>query len=426
VDRSDVVIVGGGLAGLTAAVTAAQGGARVTVLEARSDIGGRARTTESNGFLCNEGPHALYKGAGGMAVLEKLGVRPNGGEPPTKGHGLLDGRLGALPSGPASLLRTPLLSAGAKFEVAKLLSSLGRIRTDDLADVTVGEWIDGAAKDKGTRLMLHALVRLTTFVNAPDVLSAKAAIEQVRSGLDEGVLYLHGGWQTLVDGLAAQAFDASVAVRQNVKVERIATDGALVVETNAGSVEAGAVVIAAGGPSLAAKLTQDASLASFAESSRQQYGAVLDVGLLEEWGDHPGFVLGLDQPVYLSVHSNTARVSREGTSLVSVHKYLPGEAGEDDRAELEGVLDVVRPGWRAVAEHVAFSRQLVPMTHIPSAAEGGLAGRPDVATSAPNVFIAGDWVGPKGLLGDAAIVSGHRAGKAAAALAAREGAPSAA
>lgn len=425
-ERSDVVVVGGGLAGLTAAVTAAQRGARVTVLEARSDVGGRARTTEANGFLFNEGPHALYKATGGMAVLESLGVRPDGGEPPTRGHGLLEGRLGTLPSGPASLLRTPLLRAGAKFEVAKLLSSLGRIRTDELATVTVEEWIDRAAKDPVTKLMLHSLVRLTTFVNAPDVLSAQVAIEQVRSGLTDGVLYLHGGWQTLVDGLAKQASEAGVVVRPSVKAEGIHNNGRVVIDTTDGPVEADAVVIAAGGPALAAKLTGDQELGSFAASTRPQYGAVLDVGLSEPWGDAPSFVLGLDQPIYLSVHSNTARVNRPGTSLVSVHKYLPGEAGEADRAELEGVLDLARPGWRQAADHVAFSRQLLPMTHIPSAADGGLSGRPDIATATPGVFVAGDWVGPSGLLADAAIVSAHRAGEAAHAVAGRRKAPSAA
>lgn len=425
-DRSDVVVIGGGLAGLTAAVTAAQGGARVTVLEARSDIGGRARTTESKGFLCNEGPHALYKATGGMAVLEKLGVKVDGGDPPTKGHGLLDGKLGGLPSGAASLLRTPLLGAGAKFEVAKLLSSIGRIRTDGLATVSVGQWIDGAVKDPVAKLMLHSLVRLTTFVNAPEAMSAKAAIEQVRSGMTDGVLYLHGGWQTLVDGLASQAAEAGVVVRPSVKAEGINVNGRVVVDTTDGPVAADAVVIAAGGPALAAKLTQDPALSAFAQCSRPQYGAVLDVGLKEDWGDHPSFVLGLDQPIYFSVHSNTARVHRPGTSLVSVHKYLPGEAEDGDRAELEGVLDLARPGWRDAADHVAFSRQLIPMTHIPSAASGGLDGRPDIETALRNVFIAGDWVGPTGLLADAAIVSGHRAGQAAVATPASAQATSAA
>ena len=63
---TDVMVVGGGLAGLAAATTAARQGRRVTLLEARSEAGGRARTTTQDDFLLNEGPHALYlQGEGG-------------------------------------------------------------------------------------------------------------------------------------------------------------------------------------------------------------------------------------------------------------------------------------------------------------------------------------------------------------------------
>lgn len=425
----DVVVVGGGLAGLTAAVTAAQRGARVEVLEARADIGGRARTTESNGFLCNEGPHALYRGAGGIEVLRKLGVHPDGGIPPTTAVGLDGGRLGVLPSGPASLLRTPFLGNKGKFQIARLLASVSRIDTATLANVTVTEWIESEASDPAARRLLHSLVRLTTFVNAPEALSAKVAVEQLKSGLSHGVLYLHGGWQTLVDALAAQAFDAGVSVRSGVKVENLDPgDASVRVDSSDGSIDAAAVIVAAGGPNIAAKLIDDEALRSFAATSRPAFGAVLDVGLSEPWGDHPGFVLGLDQPVYMSVHSNTARVHRDGTSLVSVHKYLVSDAGasDADRAELEGVLDLARPGWREVAEHVTFSRRLVPMTHIPSAASGGIGGRPGASSAQPRTFVAGDWVGDRGLLADAAIVSAHRAGSMAAAALEANRAPSAA
>jgi phytoene dehydrogenase-like protein len=45
----------------------------------------------------------------------------------------------------------------------------------------------------------------------------------------------------------------------------------------------------------------------------------------------------------------------------------------------------------------------------------GLAGRPGIdATGLPGVFLAGDWVGPVGLLADAALSSGEAAGHAAA------------
>jgi phytoene dehydrogenase-like protein len=64
----DVVVVGGGLAGLTAAATARAAGASVVVLDAH-EPGGRAQVTERDGFTFNRGAHALYLGGEAAAVL---------------------------------------------------------------------------------------------------------------------------------------------------------------------------------------------------------------------------------------------------------------------------------------------------------------------------------------------------------------------
>ncbi len=53
-ERTDVAVVGGGLAGLVAAATAARSGASVTLFDAR-DPGGRARSVNKQGFVLNEG-----------------------------------------------------------------------------------------------------------------------------------------------------------------------------------------------------------------------------------------------------------------------------------------------------------------------------------------------------------------------------------
>ena len=55
----DVAVIGGGIAGLTAAAYLARGGRKVTLFEKAKAIGGRARSTAYEGFWLNQGPHAL-------------------------------------------------------------------------------------------------------------------------------------------------------------------------------------------------------------------------------------------------------------------------------------------------------------------------------------------------------------------------------
>jgi phytoene dehydrogenase-like protein len=57
--KPDLIIVGGGLTRLTAAIEAAERGWQVTVAEAHSRPGGRARSLAAP-FRANTGPHAIY------------------------------------------------------------------------------------------------------------------------------------------------------------------------------------------------------------------------------------------------------------------------------------------------------------------------------------------------------------------------------
>ena len=59
-DRTDIVVIGAGVAGLVAAASAAVEGRRVSVLDAHP-VGGRARSTVQQGFTLNLGAHALYR-----------------------------------------------------------------------------------------------------------------------------------------------------------------------------------------------------------------------------------------------------------------------------------------------------------------------------------------------------------------------------
>src|SRR4051812_3399552 len=54
--RATLTIVGGGLGGLVAAISAREAGLDVTLVEARDELGGRARTA-TGAYRANWGPH---------------------------------------------------------------------------------------------------------------------------------------------------------------------------------------------------------------------------------------------------------------------------------------------------------------------------------------------------------------------------------
>jgi len=419
---TEVLVVGGGLAGLVAATTAARQGRQVVLLEARSEPGGRARTTDSDGFLLNEGPHALYAGGEGIAVLRELGLDPKGQKPPTKGAmGLLEGRLGLLPVGPTSFARSDLLSFRAKVALGRQLTALPRMDASRLVGTSLSAWLADLLPDARSRDLVAGLARVGTYSNDPDEFDAGAAVVQLQRALGDGVLYLDGGWRTLVRGLTEAAVAAGVRVVAGEKVAKVETGQAgVVVRTATGELTAGSIVVTTGGPAGAADLLgiTDGPLRTRADVARPSLVAALDVGLRRPWGSAPTFVLGVDAPLYLSVHAPTADLAPEGGSLVSVARYLPPDSGRsaaDDRRELEALLDLVQPRWRRDATAVRFLHRVVAATDIPTAGTGGLAGRPPTAVPGmPGVFVAGDWVGPHGLLADAALASGAAAGRAAA------------
>src|SRR5262245_47435716 len=69
-----VVVIGGGIAGLTAAAYIARAGRPVTLFEQSKQLGGRGATNIRDDIHFNLGGHALYCGGQAFANLEELGV----------------------------------------------------------------------------------------------------------------------------------------------------------------------------------------------------------------------------------------------------------------------------------------------------------------------------------------------------------------
>lgn len=429
----DVVVLGGGLAGLAAATYAARGGAKVLLLEKAQACGGRAATQRIDGFSFNIGPHALYSGCEGEQVLRELGVSFAGRRPPVKGGlAFRAGRLHALPGAIGSLLSTGLLSLSGKLELARTFASIAKVNPQPLLSVSLRDWTAAAFRDQVVRELFEALTRLTGYANDPICASAGAAIAQLQRGLRGGVAYLDSGWQTLVDGLTASATRAGVSIEtgQRVLGVRAAPNGAgFTVQGSTGAcVQAKAVVMAVA-PAAAASLYQgpgDAELARALRTLRPVKAACLDVALRSLPDPRALFCLGIDRPLYFSVHSASAHLAPPGGALVHVAKYLPGDdavprtvaargrQGEqdgDDEAELERFCELLQPGWK---RQVVERRYLPAMTVVNALVAAGAARPPSAVAGVSGLWVAGDWVGEEGMLADSALASAREAGKAAA------------
>lgn len=395
------VVIGGGLAGLTAALTLARAGERVTLFEKSREAGGRARTDEVGGFRFDMGPHALYLGSAALPVLRELGIPVRGKVPKLGSSAIYGGKLHRLPVDGRSLLATRLLPLTAKIETARLLARLPEARPGE----SVAEWIPRIARHERTRALLGAIVRVTTYSADPRA-SAAAVREQIRRAT-KGVWYLEGGWQSLVDGLRAAAVSAGVTIETGAKGDSLEVEQGRVRAVIAGGkrVEAGAVVLAVDPAGAGALLSR-----RFAVTPVR--AACLGLALRRLPRPERGFALGLESPTYFSVHSQVVPVAPEGAVLLHAVKYLPpDDDASTAEAELESMLDLVQPGWRAEVVYRRWMPHLTVANAIPGA-------RPAVEVDGiANAFLAGDWVGAEAMLADAAIASARRA--AAGALRAR-------
>jgi choline dehydrogenase-like flavoprotein len=72
---SRITVVGGGLGGLTAAISCAEAGHQVRLLEAHEQLGGRARSMDAP-YQANVGPHVIYKDGGLWRWLRERDLLP--------------------------------------------------------------------------------------------------------------------------------------------------------------------------------------------------------------------------------------------------------------------------------------------------------------------------------------------------------------
>lgn len=414
---TDVIIIGGGLSGLTAAAYLGRGGLSVKLLEKAHRLGGRASTDDHGGALLNRGPHALYRSGQAGRILGDLGIPFSAGSAPLSGWGLSGGALHRLPVGSASLLSTGLLGWAGKASAASLFARIPQMDGRGLERLSVSDWLTSLEARPDVALVLHALIRVSTYANAPESFSARTALAQLKKARG-GVLYVDGGWQTLGEGLAtrARSWGSELVTSAHASALRVTARGVTVALEDGTELGARAVVLAASRRATLS-LLENAGVSLPEDLAPNVKMSALDLVLERVPRPDQRFVLGVDRPLYLSIHSGVARLGQRGF-VIHVGKYLDGKSSpSQDRAELEELLDVAQPGWREVLEAARFLPQMTVAERLDTAADGGPEGRPDFRVPGlPHVFVAGDWVKGGTWLCDASLETARKAALAVADL----------
>jgi squalene-associated FAD-dependent desaturase len=440
-----VVVIGGGLAGIAAALDCAAAGASVTLVEVRRRLGGAAYSFEREGLQMDNGQHVFLRCCGAYrGLLARLGseqlttLQPRLEIPVLKPDckpALL--RRGSLPA-PAhltgALVSYPYLSPLQRLGAARAALGLMRLNLadPDLDRVSFGDWLGRHGQGRQAVGALWDLIALPT-INLPAAeasLALAAFVFQtgLLSSADAGDIGFHHATlgQTLGDPAERALREAGVEVRLGWRAERL--------EQSAGGLEVHGRGARGDGDEALDGLSAEAAVVALpharaavllepllGDTARAWNGlgvspivnlhVVYDRHVLEE-----PFAAGVGTPAQYLFDRSVAAGAPAGCQYLAVS--LSGAEREmgmsvDALRELylpalEKLLPRARDAkvelFLATREHAATFR----------AAPGTAALRPGPATAIPGLVLAGAWTAtgwPATL--ESAVLSGHAAAQSA-------------
>jgi len=412
-DGGRVAVVGGGLAGITAALDCARGGAQVTLLESRPRLGGAAYSVQRNGLNVDNGQHVFLRCCTAyrdllarLGALDGVTLQPQLAIPVlAPGRAPVWLRRSNLPA-PLHLARSLIgyrfLTVGERIAAARAMAALRGIDPDDPANDarSFGAWLREHGQSPTAIERLWSLIARPTLNLVPDDASLAQAAQVFQTGLLTTASAGDIGWarvplSEIHDVPARRALaQAGVDVHLRMRAEAIvcAPEGGFQIEASGRpTVHADAVIVAVPhdrvGRLVPPSAEVPAGVAQLGTSPIVNLHIAYDRRVLEL-----PFAAGVDTPVQW-VFDRTTSTSPEAGQYLAVS--LSAAEAESRMTVLElreryvaALADLLPAAREARVEQFFVTREHAATFR---AAPGARARRPGPRTAQAGLVLAGSW-----------------------------------
>ena len=411
-----LVVVGGGLAGLSAALTAADAGAQVTLLESRPRLGGAThsftRAFEDGELVVDNGQHVFLRCCTAyLAFLDRLGVRHETFLQPRLEVPVIDPRTGRvailrrdeLPA-PAQLARTLLgyriLTPMQRLRAIRGALVLRGVHRDAASadEQSFGDWLRAHGQTAQTIERLFDVFTVATLNARCDEASLRLAAMVFQDGLLRDHAACDIGYSRVplgeLHGTAGRIAleHAGAQLRMHTRVRRLLRNGTgWLVETRSNSFEADAVVLATP-HDIAAELLAGID-ATGAAAAKLEFSPILNVHVVyDRTVMRRPFVAAVASPAQFVFDRTGASGLRAGqylaVSVSAAHDWI-----DEPVARLRAVflpeLAKILPATRdaVVRDFFVTRERTATFRPVPGSSRYRLPSR----TSEPGLALAGAW-----------------------------------
>ncbi len=430
--HSNVVIIGGGLAGLSCAVTLSDRGLPVFLYESRPRLGGRASSFEDKQtqHLIDNCQHVSmgccsefnrFCETVGMASSFRREKRLNFIGPEASGSSALDGKFKINSFSASSFLPAPLhllpafgglsyLSFSEKIELAQGLKKLARMQIDLAQEPTMAQWLADQGQSQNV---------ITRFWNVVLVSALSESLERIslshaQKVFVDGFLRDRDGWQVLIptvpldqlygDVIQKRLEKQSAEIQLQTGVDRVQiTDGKVngVILRDGQKISCERVVLAVPHQRILSMLPESfPGLDSLSKIEEIESAPITSVHL---WFDreittlpHAVFVDCLSQWIF-----NRSRIMKDSSEegfyyqvVISASHNLTGTARQGrtlDEIIAEVIEELGRVWPEARNAQLIHSRMVTEHQAVFSVKPGIEHLRPSQKTEVTGLYLAGDW-----------------------------------